>query len=86
MLLIKILNLIADAKPLIDWVKNYFSPSGEKPSTGRTISDALMGASPVTCTDKMPLILQHKGHSVTIVGYEVMKNGTTNLLVFDPSK
>jgi hypothetical protein len=34
----------------------------------------------------MPLILQHAGHSRTIIGYEVSKKGIVNLLVFDPSK
>jgi hypothetical protein len=35
-------------------------------------------------TDKMPLILQHNGHSRTIVGYEVSKSGAVTLLAFDP--
>jgi len=33
----------------------------------------------------MPLILQHNGHSRTIVGYEVDGHGVTNLLTFDPA-
>lgn len=36
-------------------------------------------------TDKLPLILQHKGHSRTIVGYEETHRGT-NLLLFDPGR
>jgi len=33
----------------------------------------------------MPLVLQHAGHSRTIVGYEIAKDGSTTLLAFDPS-
>lgn len=35
-------------------------------------------------TDLPPIYLQHRGHSVTIVGFEVTKSGTADLLVFDP--
>jgi len=40
----------------------------------------------VITTGKMPLILQHQGHSRTIIGYEVQKSGAINLLLFDPSR
>jgi hypothetical protein len=33
----------------------------------------------------MPLILQHQGHSRTIIGYEIAKDGSTALLTFDPA-
>lgn len=36
-------------------------------------------------TKKLPLILQHSGHSRTIVGYEETSRGT-NLLLFDPGR
>lgn len=36
-------------------------------------------------TDKPPLYLQQPGHSMTITGLEVLKDGTRNLLVFNPS-
>ncbi|KAH7926299.1 DUF1671-domain-containing protein [Leucogyrophana mollusca] len=69
---------------LTDWVMDYFSPPS--PSTrAATVDEILRGATPVVATDKMPLILQHQGHSHTIIGYEVMRNGNVNLLVFDPS-
>jgi hypothetical protein len=32
-----------------------------------------------------PLYLQHQGHSRTIVGYEVKRDGSVNLLILDPS-
>jgi len=31
-----------------------------------------------------PIYLQHRGHSLTVIGLEIQKNGTANLLVFDP--
>ncbi|EEP79190.1 predicted protein [Uncinocarpus reesii 1704] len=35
-------------------------------------------------TDLPPIYFQHPGHSLTIVGFELRKDGSTNLLVFDP--
>lgn len=32
------------------------------------------------------MVLQHSGHSRTIIGYEVNSKGDTNLLLFDPGK
>ncbi|KAL2266529.1 hypothetical protein VTJ83DRAFT_5881 [Remersonia thermophila] len=32
-----------------------------------------------------PIYFQHRGHSLTIVGFERLKNGSKQLLVFDPS-
>lgn len=59
----------------------YFS-AGQGPST---IDEALRSG-PVVVTDKMPLILQHAGHSRTIIGIERARNNTINLLTFDPSQ
>jgi hypothetical protein len=70
---------------LIDWVVRYFSPPESMSGRPSTVPDVLRGASAVTITDKMPLVLQHKGHSRTIIGYEVTKTGIINLLAFDPS-
>lgn len=36
-------------------------------------------------TSKQPLYLQHQGHSRTVVGVDMTKNGNW-LLIFDPSK
>ncbi|KAJ7929281.1 peptidase family C78-domain-containing protein [Mycena leptocephala] len=79
---------------LTDWVVEYFSqPHGSVDTNNvvqnprpKTINDVLIGASPVVVTSRMPLILQHAGHSRTIIGYEVSKKGIVSLLVFDPSK
>ncbi|KAF9567624.1 DUF1671-domain-containing protein [Agrocybe pediades] len=68
---------------VIDWVVNYFTPNS--PSSKPSNAFESMKMTPIAMTDKMPLILQHNGHSRTVVGYEIDKNGATNLLVFDPS-
>jgi hypothetical protein len=34
----------------------------------------------------MPLVLQHAGHSRTIIGYEITTGGAVNLLLFDPAR
>lgn len=67
-----------------DWIVNYFSPKTYS-AESVSVNDALRGASPVVVTDRMPIILQHRGHSRTIVGYEVTKTGEIELLMFDPS-
>ncbi|KAL1842500.1 hypothetical protein VTJ49DRAFT_5106 [Mycothermus thermophilus] len=36
-------------------------------------------------TKVSPIYFQHRGHSLTIVGFERLKNGSKQLLVFDPS-
>ncbi|KKZ63187.1 hypothetical protein EMCG_02483 [[Emmonsia] crescens] len=38
----------------------------------------------ITQTELPPVYLQHEGHSLTIVGFEIHKSGSANLLVFDP--
>lgn len=66
---------------------HYFS--GEEPwrnSTATTVGERLLGARAVVVTDKPPIILQHKGHSRTVVGVEQVKNGVINLLTFDPGR
>jgi len=68
---------------VIKWVVDYFTPKQaiDKPTN---IFESLTN-SPVTITNKMPLILQHDGHSRTIIGYEIDGRGITNLLMFDPA-
>lgn len=66
---------------LIEWVVNHFT---EKPEGD--VNKVLRAVSPVVATGKMPVIMQYDGHSVTIVGYELAKNGKYNLLAFDPSR
>ncbi|EAW12468.1 C78 family peptidase [Aspergillus clavatus NRRL 1] len=38
----------------------------------------------VVTTHLPPIYLQHQGHSLTIIGFEIRDNGSANLLVFDP--
>jgi hypothetical protein len=64
-------NQYADQN-LLDWVENYFRDA------------AMDDGSKVKCTLKPPIYFQRPGHSLTIVGLEKMRNGTRNLLVFDP--
>ncbi|KAJ9300304.1 hypothetical protein DTO271G3_2421 [Paecilomyces variotii] len=45
---------------------------------------SLEGNDKVLKTDLPPIYLQHPGHSLTIIGFEVREDGTANLLVFDP--
>jgi len=73
-------------KAVTDWVVRYFSPSSLSGKVKTSIDDALRGASPIISTNQMPIILQHAGHSRTIIGFEVTKKGIVNLLTFDPSK
>ncbi|KAI0340493.1 DUF1671-domain-containing protein [Trametopsis cervina] len=68
---------------LIDWIIDYF---GQGEARHNDINQALLGASPVVITDRLPLVLQHAGHSRTVVGFERRRDGTINLLMFDPSR
>ncbi|KAI0807167.1 peptidase family C78-domain-containing protein [Fomes fomentarius] len=77
-------ELVGGVEPLLKWILDYFSGGSSRPKTA-TVSEALLGARPIIVTDKIPIILQHKGHSRTIVGYEQVKGGAINLLTFDPS-
>ncbi|KAI4128568.1 MAG: hypothetical protein LQ338_002662 [Usnochroma carphineum] len=60
-------------KKVYDYVERYFvshtSPSPKK----------------VCRTSLPPVYFQHQGHSLTIIGLEIRKSGSRNLLVFDPS-
>lgn len=40
----------------------------------------------VQMSPRLPLILQHSGHSRTIVGYEETRGGAINLILFDPGR
>ena len=68
---------------MVDWVVNYFDPPMPHPPT---VNEALRGAQAISVTDRMPVVLQHDGHSRTIIGYEITQTGSINLLMFDPSK
>lgn len=67
---------------LVKWITNYFAPAVQPHGD---VNQVLMGASPIVVTDKLPLVLQHSGHSRTVVGFEQRRDGV-HLLIFDPSK
>ncbi|KAH9060064.1 peptidase family C78-domain-containing protein, partial [Lactarius vividus] len=69
--------------PLLDWIRKYFDANSRDHQASP--QEWWRGATPVVVTDRMPLILQYQGHSRTIIGYEITRDGATNLLVFDPS-
>jgi hypothetical protein len=75
---------LAGIQILIDWVVDYFSM--ETADTSPKNAFEFMKIPQITVTEKMPIILQHNGHSRTIVGYEIDKNGVLHLLAFDPGQ
>lgn len=85
-------NVSPGAEAVVEWIERYFSsplPRGAQSMRAKvktTVDEALRWASPVTVSDRMPIVLQHEGHSRTIVGYERLKDGTVNLLCFDPAR
>ena len=87
--LVEFTNVKENPQKLLDWIEHYFTSKHDSSPHGspiKTVRDALHGANPIVMTDRMPLILQHSGHSRTIVGFEKNKNGDTNIFVFDPSR
>jgi len=69
---------------LINWVVDYFSVKETTDTSPKNAFES-MKIPQIVVTEKMPIILQLKGHSRTIIGYEVDKNGVSNLLTFDPA-
>lgn len=49
------------------------------------VDEGTAGSGKVHATDLPPIYLQHRGHSLTIVGIEKQRDKGVNLLVFDPS-
>ncbi|WWC91618.1 uncharacterized protein L201_006564 [Kwoniella dendrophila CBS 6074] len=78
------------------WVKAYFSEEtpAKQGQPNESAFDILMRTSDegagrgevVRISKKFPLILQHSGHSRTIIGYEENARGDINLLLFDPGR
>ncbi|KAI1633659.1 peptidase family C78-domain-containing protein [Biscogniauxia mediterranea] len=59
-------------KMLFDFVERYFE------------SGAYSRQDKVRCTALPPIYFQHRGHSLTIIGFEKHDDGAADLLVFDP--
>ncbi|KAG8952651.1 hypothetical protein FRC04_004013 [Tulasnella sp. 424] len=80
------------AAALIHWVVEYFSSSSSSPSqapppsASQASSQEERHGPQIIMSNHMPIVLQHNGHSRTIVGYELTKYGVTNLLIFDPAR
>ena len=60
------------AQQLFDFVEHYFERAATQPKDK------------IQKTLHPPIYLQRPGHSLTIVGLEIHKDGSRNLLVFDP--
>ncbi|WVR07761.1 hypothetical protein IAU60_004804 [Kwoniella sp. DSM 27419] len=83
---------------LQQWVKDYFSSDQASTSAVGTevqsAFDLLMRTADhgagrgevVRISRKFPLVLQHSGHSRTIIGYEENARGDINLLLLDPGR
>lgn len=87
---------------LQQWVKDYFAEDAItngltsshvrlKPRSAfdvmmRTDQDGIERGEAVRLSTRYPLILQHSGHSRTIIGYEENAAGSINLLLLDPGK
>ncbi|KAH8928165.1 DUF1671-domain-containing protein [Atractiella rhizophila] len=70
---------------LTNFIQNYFSHS--KSNDAFQSLNKSGGSHIRMCGEgKLPLYLQHKGHSRTVVGVETTKRGETNILVLDPGR
>ncbi|KAK4686464.1 zinc finger-containing ubiquitin peptidase 1, partial [Tremellales sp. Uapishka_1] len=81
-------------KTLQNWVKKYFDADPMFHSVSASAVDVIMRTNEdgsgrgevVRQSSRYPLMLQHSGHSRTIVGYEENARGDINLLLFDPGR
>jgi hypothetical protein len=60
---------------LVQWIFSYFSSSNSAEQSNTMLD----------WTQKHPLYLQYQGHSLTVIGIELMDHNISSLLVFDPS-
>ncbi|KDN50594.1 hypothetical protein RSAG8_01092, partial [Rhizoctonia solani AG-8 WAC10335] len=68
---------------LIQWMTMHFMEHSNDLSSG---PEGGHKTPRVYMSTKMPIVLQHKGHSRTVVGIEFTKTGGTNLLIYDPAR
>ncbi|KAM0787250.1 hypothetical protein ACM66B_006486 [Microbotryomycetes sp. NB124-2] len=73
---------------LVNWILEYFQVDSSTHKKQKNAMTALMASSgqAVRMTKKQPLYLQHHGHSRTVVGVDVAKDGQAWLILFDPGK
>lgn len=76
------------AAAVIQWMVQYFTPDEPECAKAQSssINNVLGKTSPVFSTHLMPVILQHRGHSRTIIGYQRDVDGIVNLLTFDTGR
>lgn len=67
---------------LLDHVEQYFEQNSRTHTTTYPIMEK---PSKITMTAQPPIYLQRPHHSMTIVGIELRRDGSRNLLVFDPA-
>jgi hypothetical protein len=67
---------------------NYFTPQkkDDDKRSSASINDVLGKTTPVFVTRLPPVILQHRGHSRLIIGYQEDFDGTVSLLTFDTGR
>ncbi|KAI9030115.1 peptidase family C78-domain-containing protein [Phycomyces nitens] len=70
---------------LFDWIQEYFENATKETDAKKTIQGSL-SSTIFYLTDQPPLYLQHSGHSRTIIGIEILKDGQRNLIMFDPGR
>ena len=71
-------------KALIQWLTVHFTEHSNEPEPGAGGTPS--SARGVFMSTRMPVVLQHKGHSRTVVGVEFAASGETNLLIYDPAR
>lgn len=69
---------------MVKYFDSEYSDAQDTPST--SINDTLGKTTPVIASQLMPVILQHRGHSRLIVGYQQETDGSTSLLTFDTGR
>lgn len=78
---------------MFDWIQSYFeggvcssTTSSPSPDDSCHESQRSKRKKTVHITDRPPLYLQHSGHSRTVIGIELLKDGKRNLIMFDPGR
>ncbi|KAI8141021.1 peptidase family C78-domain-containing protein [Fennellomyces sp. T-0311] len=61
---------------MFDWIQAYFETAIDENTKDKVVH----------VTDRPPLYLQHSGHSRTVIGIELLKDGKRNLIMFDPGR
>ncbi|KAG2217374.1 hypothetical protein INT45_007384 [Circinella minor] len=76
---------------LFDWIQSYFQNAvskqkqqDENEEEGHSTNNKKDKI--VHITQRPPLYLQHSGHSRTVIGIELLKDGKRNLIMFDPGR